>query len=315
MGNNSDIAAMFGAKDVITFLGLPACKDPAKLDADIALLGVPCSTPYTTVGPYCANAPGAIRAAIAAYSSNVHHFDFDLGGTLFPNNDITAADCGDLEYDEHDFQKNRQSIRYAITKILDRNAVPIVMGGDDSIPIPVFEAFAGRGEFTVLQIDAHIDWRDEVNGEQWGLSSTMRRASEMPHIKQIIQVGQRGIGSARPEDYQAALDWGVQFYSARDIYTNGVGPVIQAIPTNANIIMSLDCDGLDPTVIPGVIGRAPGGLTYWQTIELIHNVAQKTKIVAVNVVEFFPEKDIDQLGALTVARIIVNTIGVIARAG
>ena len=57
--------------------------------------------------------------------------------------------------------------------------------------------FAGR-QVVILQIDAHIDWRDEVGGEHWGLSSNMRRASEMAHVTGIVQVGQRGIGSARP---------------------------------------------------------------------------------------------------------------------
>ena len=64
--------------------------------------------------------------------------------------------------------------------VLAAGAVPMVLGGDDSIPIPVLQAYADRGPVTVVQIDAHIDWRDEVKGERWGLSSTMRRASEMP---------------------------------------------------------------------------------------------------------------------------------------
>jgi arginase family enzyme len=84
-------------------------------------------------------------------------------------------------------------------QVLDRGAVPFLLGGDDSLPIPMLEAFgAHRGKrLTILQIDAHIDWRDEVGGERLGLSSTMRRASEMGHVERIIQVGQRGIGSAR----------------------------------------------------------------------------------------------------------------------
>ena len=55
--------------------------------------------------------------------------------------------------------------------------------------------------FFVLQLDAHIDWRDEVKGVRDGYSSTMRRASEMPWVKGIIQVGARGVGSARREEY------------------------------------------------------------------------------------------------------------------
>ncbi len=73
----------------------------------------------------------------------------------------------------------------------------------------MLEAFGARGKtYTILQIDAHIDWRDEVGGERLGLSSTMRRASEMQHVERIIQLGCRGIGSAREADLQDALDWG-----------------------------------------------------------------------------------------------------------
>ena len=108
------------------------------------------------------------------------------------------APYADLACVEADPAANRAAIRAAVAKILARGAVPLVIGGDDSVPIPAFEAFHGRGPFTIVQIDAHIDWREEVAGERFGLSSTMRRASEMAQIERIVQVGQRGIGSARP---------------------------------------------------------------------------------------------------------------------
>ena len=153
----------------------------------------------------------------APFGANLAHHDFDVGGRIFPGEGIGAVDCGDLPFDEADATGNRDRIRGAVSKILDRSAVPILLGGDDSIPIPMFEAFAGRGEFTILQIDAHIDWRDEVQGERFGLSSTMRRASEMAQIVRIVQVGQRGIGSARRADYEDALAWGVHFVHAREV--------------------------------------------------------------------------------------------------
>ena len=81
----------------------------------------------------------------------------------------------------------------------------------------------------------------------------------------------------------------------------------------ANVLVTLDCDGLDPSVIPGVIAPAPGGLTYWQTLELLHGAAQRGRIAAFDVVEFVPERDPDQLGALTAARLVANAIGLITR--
>ena len=312
MKEASDIATMFGARAVDTFFGLPACEDLDTVTARAAILGAPCASPYKSVGAYCANGPREIRAAIAGYAANITHMDFDLDRPLFGGGEVSAADCGDLEYDETDVPGNRQRIRKYVAKILEQGAVPIVLGGDDSIPIPVFEAFADRGDLTILQIDAHIDWRDEVQGERWGLSSTMRRASEMDHVKRIIQVGKRGIGSARPADYQAALDWGVEFFSGRDVHRDGIGPVLEAVPGGVNVIITVDCDGLDQSIIPAVIGRAPGGLDYWQTVEIIHGVAAKANLVGFDIVEFMPERDVDALGALVVARIVTNVLGLVA---
>lgn len=313
MTKPASIAKMFGSANIDTFLGIPACNNLDELDAaEVAILGVPFVTPYKSVGAYCTNAPRAIRDAIAPYAANLHHVDFDLGRPIFPDGHVTAVDCGDLPYDEEDFAKNRALVREQVSKILDKGATPVLIGGDDSIPISMFDAFEGRGEFVILQIDAHIDWRDEVDGERFGLSSNMRRASEMPQISDIIQVGQRAIGSARPRDYRDALDWGVKFYSAREVERGGVEPVLDLIPNDANVIIALDIDGLDPAIVPGVIGRAPGGLTYWQTVNLIHGVAKKANLAAFSLVEFMPERDVDQLGALIAARIVANVIGVVA---
>lgn len=314
MSDLKSMAEMFGSSGVDTFLGLPACTNLDMLEARAAILGVPVATPYRSVGNYCTNAPEAIREAIAPYAANLQHVDFDFGEPLFPGELASAVDCGNLAYDESDFAANRAAIKDAVITMVRKGAVPVLLGGDDSVPIPMFDAFAGAGDYTILQIDAHIDWRDQVQGERYGLSSNMRRASEMAHIKKIIQVGQRSIGSARPSDLRDAKAWGVEFYSARDVSRDGLAPVLDAIAEQSNVIIALDIDGLDPSIVPGVIGRAPGGLGYWQTVELIHGVASKARLSAFNLVEFMPERDVDQLGALVCARLIANVLGVVARA-
>src|ERR1700722_6585938 len=310
-GQERNIGAMFGSQKTNTFLGLPACLDINKLDADVAILGAGCATPYATVGAYCAGAPAAIRAAMASYSATLSHHDFDLRGPLLGAGDARVVDCGDLPVDEADPAGNRERIPAAVSTILDRGATPIVIGGDDSVPIPLFQAFEGRGRFTILQIDAHIDFRDEVDGERWGLSSTMRRASELSSIERIIQVGQRAVGSARPADTEAALKAGVTFVSARDLHARGVGPVLDLVPEGANVLVTLDCDALDPSVMPAVIGPAPGGLTYWQVIELIEGVSKRARIAAFDLVEFMPTRDVSGFGALTAGGVIAPVIGVL----
>lgn len=312
-----DLGALFGASaDTITFLGLVACEDLQALAAPIALIGAPCATPYGSVGAYCRNGPDAIRQATASLTANIDRHDFDLGGKVFPDPSRRAVDCGNLPFDEADSGGNREAIRQAVSTILSKGAVPIVLGGDDSIPIPMIEALGQTGEcYTILQIDAHIDWRDEHMGESLGLSSTMRRASEMEHIERIIQVGARGIGSAATEDYEAAVAWGAKFVTAHELHGKGIDAALQLIPEGSKVIICIDVDALDPSLVPGVIGRGPGGLTYYQVVDLIKGVAARGEIAAMDFVEFMPERDVDGIGALTVARLVTTAMGVLARQG
>ena len=239
--------------------------------------------------------------------------NFDLGGPVFPAA-ICAVDAGDLPQDEADPAGNRARIFGAVDTILDRGAVPVLIGGDDSLPIPMLEAFAARGRvFTVLQIDAHIDWRDEVEGERLGFSSAMRRASEMGHVGAIVQVGQRGTGSARGGDVQDALERGVAFVPAGEVARLGVGRAVDLIAAGCDVIICLDLDALDPSVMPAVMGRTAGGLSYWQVLELIAGVAEKARIAGVTLVEFAPARDVAGIGATTAAQLLTAILGLLAR--
>jgi agmatinase len=308
---SSTIGAIFGSPSGGSFLELPKATIAEGARADVAILGAPAATPYPSVGPYCAGGPAAIRAGIANWAGARDHMDFDLGGPMVAAG-TSAVDCGDLAYDAKDAAANRARITGAVRTLLEGGAVPAVIGGDDSIPIPLFQAFEGRGTFTVLQIDAHIDWRDEVQGIKLGLSSTMRRASEMGWIERIIQVGARGTGSARVSDYQDALAAGVRFFFADAVHERGIEPVLAEVPAGSNVLVSIDCDGLDPAIMPAVIGPAPGGLTYWQAVGLMRGVARTARIAAFDIVEFMPERDEQQRGALTAARLVAIAIGLIS---
>ncbi len=311
-GSPSSLGRMFGASATGTFLGLPRASIADGAKAGIALLGAPAATPYPSVGAYCAGGPRAVRAGIANWAGARDHMDFDLGGRMLIEG-VTAVDCGDLSFDPEDAAGNRATITATVAALLDGGAVPVVIGGDDSVPIPLFQAFAGRGAFTVLQIDAHIDWRDEVGGIRLGLSSTMRRASEMGWVKHIVQIGARGTGSARIKDYEDALAAGVEFAFAHEVHTGGIAPILEKIAAGSDVLVTIDCDGLDPSIMPAVIGPAPGGLLYWQVVELLRGVAKKARIAAFDIVEFMPERDEGERGALTAARLVANAIGLIAR--
>ncbi len=303
--------SMFGGTPSGGFFDLPLQSPGDTGDADIVLIGAPAATPYASVGNYCAEAADAIRGAFG-WPGVLGHHDFDIDGYLLPDG-IRAIDWGNLDYSETDFAANRDMIRDCVSKILAAKAIPLVLGGDDSVPIPVLEAYREHGSLTILQLDAHIDWRDDVNGETMGLSSNMRRASEMGWIENIIQVGARGIGSARPQDRQDALDWGVQFFPMREVVRSGIDSVIAAIPENARLYIALDIDVMDPAVVPAVIGPAPGGFSYWRLLEILEAAAQRAQIAGFNLVELMPSADVGGSGALVAARIVAMVMGLAAR--
>ncbi|MCG7504785.1 agmatinase [Mesorhizobium retamae] len=254
-----------------------------------------------------------IRAASLYDAELVENWDFDLGGPLFDGKPVCCVDTGDIATTMHDNTGNRTRIEAKTREILALPAVPILLGGDDSVVIPFLAGFADHGPVWILQIDAHIDWRDEVHGERYGYSSPMRRASEMPHVAGMVQVGLRSVGSARLAEIEAAQGFGSRFVTAREVHAAGVNAALRHIPEGARVIITLDCDGLDPSIMPGVAARTPGGLTYTQVIDLIGGVGQRAKIIGFDLVEFYPPADIDGLTALTASRLLANTIGAIVR--
>tara|TARA_B100001142_G_scaffold208572_1_gene206711 strand:- start:3095 stop:4057 length:963 start_codon:yes stop_codon:yes gene_type:complete len=309
-----DIESILGATASKTFLGLKVCHDFDMINASSVFIGAKGATPYGNMGPFCQNAPDAIRKAIGYMANNIDRYNFDIGGPIFPKGSKPAGDYGNLPFSETNFSENRSVIRATVAKALKAGAVPIVVGGDDSVPIPMLDALADTGKYyTILQIDAHIDWRHSHMDEKLGLSSNMRRASEMAHIKKIIQIGARGIGSAHLDDVQDAQEWGAEIIPADEVHLYGITQIIEHITPGANIIICFDVDGLDPSIVPGVLARSPGGLTYSQAIGLIKGAASKGTIAAANFTEFLPESDVDGIGALTVSRVIAATMGVIAR--
>ncbi len=260
-------------------------------------------------------AADAIRAASQEDAALVEHWDFDLGGPLFDGKPACCIDTGNIPTTMHDNAGNRARIEARTREILALPAVPILLGGDDSVPIPFLAGFAGHGPVWILQIDAHIDWRDEVLGERYGYSNPMRRASEMAHVAGIVQVGIRGVGSARRTEIEAAQSYGSRFVTAREVHANGVEAALHHIPEGARVVVTLDCDGLDPGIMPGVASRSPGGLTYTQVIDLIAGLGQRASIAGFDLVEFYPPADIDGLSALTASRLLVNVVGTIVRQG
>lgn len=300
-----------------TFLNMPLVTDLESLDADIAVLGIPYGVPYDMDGVAggSSTAPNAIRRRSLPFGTGrfLEHYDFDHGGPLFGERPPRIVDCGDVRADPRDIPGNASRATAAVRAILERGAMPIVLGGDDSIPIPFFRAYEGRGPLVLVQIDAHLDFRDEVNGVREGYSSPIRRASEMTWVEGIVQIGMRGVGSARPAEVEAALAHGNRIVAAREVHANGVEWLLEQVPADASYLVTIDFDGFDPSVAPGVGAPVPGGLIFDQVAGLLQGLAERGRIAGIDLVEYVPDRDVNDLTALVGTRLLTNLIGAVAR--
>lgn len=294
-----------------TFAGFPACRDLRQLDADIAIVGAPFGILYPGQDEHAAEAPQEIREASQRFARFLTHFDFNAGGPVLGDGSVRLVDCGDVP-------RAQPAEQHAVTEtalraILSRGSLPIVLGGDHSIPIPVLRAYEGLGPICVVLIDAHIDYRDEVQGVRDGLSSGMRRAHELPWVTSMVQIGIRGVGSARPRDVEDSARAGVVRVLAADIHRHGIETAFQAIPAAENYYITFDMDGVDPSVAPGVVAPAFGGLTYFQAVDLLREIARRGRVVGMDVVEVAPARDVNAITSRLAAQLVLDMIGALSR--
>jgi agmatinase len=295
----------------LTFLGA-AATPPEALNARFAVLGIPCGIPYASAAfsASVCNAPRVIRERSARFGRMLGHHDFDLGRALAGDGaGPPLADCGDIAIDTEDPRRGGEHATAAVRTILARGAVPLVLGGDDSITALALRAFEGHGPLTVLQIDAHIDYRDEVNGMRDGYSSPMRRAAEMPWVARIVHCGTRGVGSARPDDVRASLARGNAIFAAKDVRAQGVARVLAEFPPGGRYYIAFDCDGVDPAVMPGTSAPLPGGLTFEEAVDLFSGLARRGAVAGASFAEHYPSLDVNGITALGIVRLIVNLVG------
>ena len=291
------------------FLGVPVETDLEALAADVAVLGVPHGWPYPRPGATagCAEAPAAVRTASQRMARFRGHWDFDLGAPMLPDEGPRLVDAGDVSGKPDDGPGNARRTEEAVRAIVARGALPVCIGGDDSVPIPILRAFDGHGPITVLQVDAHLDYRDEVDGVREGYSSPMRRASEMAHVELIVHVGLRGVGSARASDVEDSRAAGNVLVTARELRERGVPWLLDQLPADASVFLSFDCDGLDPSVVPAVSAVAPGGLSYTDASDLLAGMGPRLAGAAFT--EFVPALDVNGTSALIVARLVTTLMG------
>ena len=291
-----------------SFAGLPVVTDWNGLEADAVIFGVPHGKPYDpALFPNDqSTTPVALREASPRIVMDHDYTDADGDGLRLA--DMSVVDGGDIPFLDGDIDRHYADAERAVRFAVGHGILPVTVGGDDGVTNPVLRGLDGLSDVTLVQIDAHLDWRHERHGEADGYSSPMRRASELPHIAAIHQIGIRSYGSARESDLNDALNWGAHIHLARDIHQHGIEPVVENLPEGGRFFVTLDVDGLDPAVMPGTLALAPGGLDWWQTVGLFKKLASKGDIVGLNVVELAPKNDINQLSLIGAGRLILKLL-------
>lgn len=298
-----------------TFLGIPTAADAA--GADVAIFGAVHGTAY----PHAFSAtdetiaPDAVRRAITAASVNIDHWDFDFGGPLLNDGALTVVDLGNVPTKFNANEKNREAIGEATRSVRAQGALPILIGGDDSTAIPFIRSLSDLPALHILQIDAHIDWRDRIGDEPLGYSSTMRRASEVPSVRSITQVGIRAVGSARREEVDTAVSWGARIFTVQQTRRNGMAAIADTIPREGALLIHIDLDALDPSICPGVNALSPGGLRLDEVTELIAEAMQGRTLAGLSIVELNPATDVNGMTATVAGRLICHVLGHLARRG
>lgn len=298
---------------ISTFGKRPYQPDWDAIAADVAVLGAPFDqgTQWRAGTRF---GPRAIREASTLFSfGHAGAYDHEDDATYL-GPEVRITDIGDADIVHTNTEKSHANIRLGVEKILAAGALPVVLGGDHSINIPCIEAFAGRGDIHIFQIDAHLDFVDERHGVRFGHGNPMRRAAEKGYITGLTQVGIRNVSSTAREGYEAARAMGSDILSVRQARALGPKAVIERIPAKAKVYVTIDIDGFCPSIAAGTGTPSHGGFLYYDVLEMLQALAKRHEVVGIDLVEVAPDYDHSGSTAILAAQVLLNFLGFIFHA-
>ncbi|MGK7346272.1 MAG: agmatinase [Candidatus Nitrospinota bacterium M3_3B_026] len=236
--------------------------------------------PYDSTTCYRSGTRGGPRAIIEA-SAQVELYDPEWGVDLEGLDVVLLPEVEQEVSGPEAMVKRVETVYRAVSE-----KVPFVLtiGGEHSVSAAAVRVLAERfkGALTVVQIDAHADLRDSYQGSPASHACVMRRISEHAPIVQA------GIRNASREEAEFIRTSGHPVYHAWDIAgrTDWIGGMIEHL--EENVYITIDLDGFDPSVVPGVGTPEPGGLGWRETVEAIRGIGRERKIVGADVMELLP---------------------------
>jgi agmatinase len=239
--------------------------------------------------------------AIIAASRNMELFDEEIGGEI---SEIGIHTLAAMDADREPGEM-MQALYHETVRLLKSGKFLCMLGGEHSISAPVIKAHQQvYPDLSVLQIDAHADLRDAYDGTQHSHASVMRRVVEFCPAVQV------GIRSLSAEEARVIPSLPTRIFFAKDIVgkTGWIDEVVSSL--TEEVYLTIDVDGFDPSLIPTTGTPEPGGLMWYDVLGLIRKVAEKRRIVGMDVTELSTTLGNDSPSFLT-ARLIYKTLGYI----
>lgn len=200
---------------------------------------------------------------------------------------------------------------YETTKeLLKSDKFVCMLGGEHSVSAPIIKAHAEKyHDLSVLQIDAHADLRDTYDGTPHSHASIMARVVKDLRIPSV-QVGIRSISAEEARLIDSGLP--TRIFWARDIVgkTDWIDSAVDSLTDN--VYLTIDIDGLDPSIVPTTGTPEPGGLGWYETLELIRKIAERKRIVGMDLVEYSYFENYDS-PAFLCAKLVYKSLAYIFR--
>ncbi len=275
---------------------------------DVAVVGVPFDS-GTSHRSGTRFGPRKIREA----SLLLWGFNAVLG--IAPAKELKVVDYGDIKVVPVDIRDTMKAITNEIATILSQETLPISLGGDHSITLPLLRAHAAQfGPLAVIHFDSHPDtWNSEFGDHPYSHGTPFRRALEEQLIdpEAYLQVGIRGPVSDS-FDLDEARDLGAQIITINQAFELGIPAVIEkihAIIGERSAYVSLDIDSVDPAFAPGTGTPEVGGFTSYQMLQLVRGL-RGLNLVGFDLVEVSPPYDPSDITAILAANLVFEFLSI-----
>jgi agmatinase len=301
----------FPPDGIATFARAPLARPGAPIAADVLVLGVPWDG-GTGLRGGARHGPRAIRDAslrcpLWAAGQPSGYWDVAAGRQRLAG--VRLVDCGDVSIVRASQERTADAITAAARQLRSGGGLLLSLGGDHSISYPLVRAFDDYQNLGVVQLDAHLDFADAVQNVRLNSSTSLRRISELPFVGPMAAIGLRGLRTD-PAAFAAARDRGNALVTREQLRRAGAA-ALASLPAMEHVYLTLDIDVLDPALAPGVSAPELDGLAYAELRELLRAIAQRSRIVGIDVVEVSPPLDPTGTTALAAAQAVVELLAMV----